>query len=109
MSVAASGTQTATLTTEHTLSGAAITTAGTYVLKVDTTNLANGETVTLKIYDKVLTGSTEHLIYTATYVHVQAEPVKASPPCVASFHFKATLTQTGGTGRAYDWSIEKIA
>lgn len=106
IAVLASGTQTATLTTEHTL--ATDVTGKTVVLVVDTANLVNGETVELKLYTKVLSGGTERLAYYATYIHVQGEPAKYSVPVPANISVKATLEQNGGTGRAFPWALLSI-
>jgi hypothetical protein len=99
----ASGTQTAVLTTEHTL--ATDTANHTYVLAVDTALLVNGETLELRLYTICLAAGTERLAYYATYQNGQGEPMKYSPPVPANISFKATLEQNGGTGRAFPWSL----
>lgn len=99
----ASGTQTATLTTEHDL--ATDTANHNYVLVVDAAALVAGETLELRLYTKVLSGGTERLAYTAIYQHVQGEPAKYSPPVPADISLRATLKQTGGTGRAFPWKL----
>ncbi|MDH5452679.1 MAG: hypothetical protein OEX14_04925, partial [Paracoccaceae bacterium] len=66
-SVNTSGSQTATLTTEHTL--ATVSTAGTFQLAVDAANLVNGETVTLRIYGKARSTDTERLMWEASFSH----------------------------------------
>jgi len=112
--VESSGTQTATVGTEHTL--ATITTSRTLILRVKTNNLADGATpdiVELKVYAKVLTGDTTPpdatvLAYAATYVGKQAETVKCSIPITSPFSAAFTLKQTQGTGRAFAWSVESI-
>lgn len=98
------GTQTATLTTRHQL-GTTITTAGNYALVVDTNALVNGEELLLEIEMKTLTGSTSRVTETARFSHAQAAPVKRSVPIPVAHEIKFYLTQTGGTGRAFDWSI----
>lgn len=102
----AGGTQAATVTTEHTL--VTITVAGTYQLVVNLTNLAEGATpdiVELKIYVKVRSGSSSAVAFEATYVGGQVdEIIKFSPPVPAPFEWKATLKQTQGTGRNFEWS-----
>jgi hypothetical protein len=103
--IIASGTVTPTTLGVEQNFAAADTTNKVYVLVVDATNLALGETVELRIYTKVLSTGTEHLAYRVAYNHVQGEPVKYSPPVPADVSFKATITQTGGTLRAYDWKI----
>ena len=101
-----SGSQTATLTTDHTL--ATITDAGTYVLTVDTANLADGETLTLRIKSKTRSADTSRLVYEANFEHAQSENFKASPaiPVIAEGVF--TLEQNGGTGRAFPWNILQL-
>jgi hypothetical protein len=99
----ASGTQSATISTEHTL--ATDTTNKTYVLAVDTNAMVNGDVLELRLYTKVLSGSTERLAYTATYAHAQTIPNIYSVPVPANRSLKATLKQTAGTGRSYDWVL----
>lgn len=103
VSVKTSGSQTATLTTEHDL--ATVTDAGIYVLAVDVNALVNGETVRLRIYGKARSSDTERLIYDATFSHAQSSPLKESVAIVSPHHMRATLRQDGGTGRAYPWAI----
>lgn len=103
-----SGTQTATLTTEHSL--ATTTTAGVFVLSVNLTNLVNGETVRLRVKTKVLTGDTAECVWEYTYSNDQGNiPIVQTPPLLSMFSYEATLTQTGGTGRAFPWSVVQVA
>lgn len=99
----ASGSQTAVISTEHTLT--TYTSGGTFVLVVDTADLVNGDTVELKLYTKCRSGDTERLAYVRRFKHAQAEINKYSIPVPADVHIKATLTQTAGTGRAFPWSL----
>lgn len=100
------GSQTATISTEHTL--ATITTAGTYVLMVDTNNMALGDKLTLKVKVKVQSTGTTRLAFTANYAHVQGEPVKLSIPVASTNEIVFTLEQTAGTGRAFPWEIVSL-
>lgn len=97
------GSQTATVTTEHTL--ATVTTVGTFVLVVDTANLANGDTLELRIKTKLTSGDTSQLAYFATYVNAQTDLNKYSIPVPSPIEFVATLKQTVGTGRVFIWAI----
>lgn len=99
-----SGSQTATISTEHQL-GTAITTAGVYVLVVDTAALALGDVLELRCKTKAKSGSTSRLAYFATYANAQTEPNKYSIPIPVDTEVVFTLTQTAGTGRAFDWDI----
>jgi hypothetical protein len=98
-----SGTQTATLDTEHTLDTE--TTAGTYVLVVDMVNLANGDIVILRIKTKYASGGTSHLAYKAIYANAQEELVKYSIPVPVDTEIIVTLEQTDGTGRDFPWNL----
>jgi len=101
-----SGTQTATLGTEHTL--ATITTAGTYVLNVDAAALVNGETLQLKAKVKTLSGGTSRLAYHGVFKHALALPSLFSIPVPALIEVVFTLQQDGGTGRAFPWNAIRI-
>lgn len=103
VSVKTSGSQTATLDTEHAL--ATITDAGVYVLAVDAAALASGESLRLCLYGKARSSDTERLVYQAAFSNAQTEPLKESVPVVSPHHLRATLTQSGGTGRSYPWAI----
>lgn len=101
----ASGTQTATLTTEHTLNGGAFTSNKTYVLVVDISALVNGETLELRAYMTCLTAGTERLLWYATWIHAQTEAIVMSAPIPSDISCKFTLEQNGGTGRAFPWKV----
>ena len=105
-SVKTSGDQTATLTTEHTL--ATVTDPGTYQLVVDAALLANGETLTLRIYGKAHSDETERLMWEANFSHILTIPLPASVPVVSPHHMKVTLEQNGGTGRAFPWAVYEL-
>ena len=101
-----SGTQTATLDTEHTLDTE--TDAGVYVLVIDTSNMAAGDITILRIKTKDKSGGTSRLAYSATYANIQGEPHKYSVPVPIDTEIVCTLEQTDGTGRNYDWNLLKL-
>ena len=103
-----SGTQAATINTEHSLASDSV--AGVYMLAVDTVNMANGDVLELRVKTKVLTSGTARLAYLATYAHVQADPIKYSIPVPIQEDggISATLKQTAGTGRNFDWSLLRM-
>lgn len=105
-SIKDSGSQTATVPTEHTL--ATVTDAGTYQLVVDTANMVNGDELDLKIYGKARTGDTERLLYRSSFAHVQTENLKASLAVVSPHHMKVTLNQIAGTSRAFPWAVYEL-
>lgn len=85
---------------------AADTTNKVYVLVVDTAALAGIEVVEFAIYTIVRAAGTERAAYRRSYTGPQtSQPIKYSPPVPANISFKARITQTGGTLRAYPWAI----
>lgn len=107
ITVIASGTQTATISTEHDL--ATDTANHTYVLKVDTAAMVASDLVELRLYSKCLSGGTERLAYVVSYQHAQGEPMKYSVPIPENISLRATLKQTAGTGRAFPWALLALA
>lgn len=106
--VVSSGTQTATINTEHTLYDSSGT-AGTFQLAVDIANLATGESVELRVYTKVI--NTSGTYRQAALVTGQAgdpSPASISPPLLCPNGAKFTLKQLSGTGRAFDWAVWSI-
>jgi len=102
----ANGSQTAIISTEHTLS--TVTDAGSYVLGVDLSNLALGDKLTLRIKTKIRSVGTTRLTYIATYVNVQSIENTLSIPIASPNEFVATLEQTAGTGRVFNWEITEL-
>ncbi len=104
-----SGTQTATIDTEHTLGTDPRLTDATYVLMVDVTNHADGDVTLLRFYEKVTgTGDTQRSMILGTIVGSQTNALWFSIPVLSIFGGKFTLEQTDGTGRSFDWSIRTI-
>jgi len=99
----ASGSQLAVIGTEHTLDTR--TSAGTYQLQVDLSNLLDGDAVELRVKSKARSAEgTAKLAYLATFSHAQGSPIVFSIP-VMSTYVVFTLKQTGGTGRTFVWSV----
>lgn len=104
--VDSSGSQTATVTTEHTL--ATPTTVATYVLSVDTVNMVNGDAVELRAYDMV-DATNYREAWKLTYQHAQGtRNGKVFPPLAVTTQAKFTLKQTAGTSRVFPWSVRRI-
>lgn len=97
------GTQVASVSTEHTLSTR--TAARTYVLLVDLSNLAAGDTVEIRAKLKVLSGSSVRQAYVETFTGEQVDDVFVSIPIPTAHSCSFTLKQTAGTGRSFDWGV----
>lgn len=103
-----SGTTSAlTINTETDL-GSSITTAGHYQLHLNLSNLASGENLELRIYQKVLSGDSEILMETINFFGVVTDLIKYSPVYVSLYSIRFTLKQTSGTGRTYKWNVVKL-
>lgn len=106
-SVKSDGTQSATVTTEHTLLDTAD--AGVYQLIANLVNLANGDELELRVYDKVLSGDSYGVAWQASQAHAQGADgeITQSPPRYYPYGAKFTLKQTAGTGRSFKWAVHQ--
>ena len=108
-----SGTQTATVTTEHFLAN--VNEVGVYTFHVDLVNMAAGDYVELRIYQMVLTGGTSRVAYFMPYYGVQptdgliAISVPISNELTDTNALRFSLKQTLGTGRNFPWKVLKHA
>ena len=103
VAVVSSGTQTAVISTEHTL--ATVTSVKTLVLNVDTSAMLIGDILELRIKYKTLTGGASVLYKLQAYQHSQAAPQKMSDPIPSDIETVFTLKQVAGTGRAFPWKV----
>ena len=76
-----------------------------FTFKIDTSNMASGDTVVLKVYDKVLGGGAFALVTQETYTNAQDLPIKFLPPQWITQEIKITLQRTAGTDRNYYWAL----
>ena len=102
--VSASGTTTALTTSELTL--ATDTTNGTFVLEVETSNMALGDLFEIRVY--TATGGTTAQAWKGAYQHAQINNHKISPPVASDASIKGTVTQVAGTGRTFAWKLLRI-
>ena len=109
----ASGTQSATVTTEHTLRD--VTGAGTYQLIVDLGAMLAGDVTELRVYEAVLTGGTLRLVAFQMFAGAQeADKLEAHSAWFPNLNVDAaslrfTLKQTFGTSRSYPWEVRKYS
>lgn len=109
----ASGTQTCTVTTEHTLSD--VNEAGVFTFVADFVNAAAGDVFEIRIYQMVLTGGTRRVllfdaVYGAQPTHDQIRAtVPVSNELTDSGALRFSIKQTFGTGRNVPWKVLKHA
>lgn len=111
LDIADSGSQTATISTEHTLSTQS-TNKNAYQLAVDVSAMANGATpdiVVIKEYSKARSGDSEQLVDQITLIGAQSQGlVRTLPTTIGQPYVRYTLTQTQGTGRAFPWAVSQV-
>lgn len=109
VTAAGSGTQTATVTTEHTLLDVAA--AGVYQIVADTTNMVANDVLELRVYQIALTGGTRRVVQMMTFYGAQLtdDIMKYSDPLgnelTDSGSLRFTLKQTFGTSRNFPWKV----
>jgi hypothetical protein len=109
----ASGTQAATVTTEHFVSSPNV--AGVFTFHVDTVNMVSGDVLELRIYQMVLTGGTQRVIFFVAYYGAQPtdDLIKVSIPIgnelTDTNSLRMSLKQTFGTSRNFPWKVLKYA
>jgi hypothetical protein len=85
------------------------TTAGVFQAFVDLNAVAAGDTFEFKAYEKVRTGDTQRVIYSARFTGAQGTAVWASPSLILGVGWDMTLKKLAGTDRAINWRISKAA
>jgi hypothetical protein len=110
--VATTGTQSGTHTvSSHEAILQEISLAATFILEIDLSNLAAGDAIELRIYNKVLTGGTLRVVYYQRYADAQPTDdqisisVPVSNDISTEVGLRFTLKQAVGTARAIPWKI----
>lgn len=94
---------------EHTLLD--IAAAGVYTLHVDSVNMADLDTMDLRVYQMILTGGTRRGALVQSFFDLQAtddliklfDPIANELTDAGALRF--TLTQRSGTARAFPWKV----
>ncbi len=104
----ASGTQTATIGTEHFLGTDPDTTAGPFQFGVELVNMVAGDRMELRVYEKP-TGSadTARQAHMYPFGHDNVDLLFLSDWLGFLHGWRYSLKQTAGTGRAFKWTIRK--
>lgn len=101
-------------TTEHSMTTDtagpdADTTEGIFQAFVDLNAVAAGDVFEFRAYEKVRTGDTQRLVYSARFANAQSTPVWASPSLILGIGWDMTLRKISGTDRAINWRISQVA
>jgi hypothetical protein len=106
-----SGSQTATLDTDHTLiTKSAPSSGGTFQLVVDAANLANGEELVLTLETKARAADTRRRVWRDRVADVLDTPILASPyvSIESGNELVCVLRQEGGSGRVFPWALKRV-
>jgi hypothetical protein len=103
-----SGTTSALTVGTETQLGSNSTTNATYVLKFNTSNMANGDVLEARIYAQDISSGSVIQFWKGVFANVQTNPGKQSIPIASDISLKCTLKQVAGTGRTYTWEILRI-
>lgn len=107
-----SGTE-AVSTTEHSMTtdtaGPDVdTTDGIFQIFLDVSDMIAGDQLQIRIYEKVLSSSTQRIVYQSILTGAQSEPIWVSPSLILMHGWDATLDALAGT-ITVDWSIRQVA
>lgn len=112
VSVASSGSQAATVGTEHTL--VTLAGPGVYVFEVDSSPMAAQDWLELRVKGPTLSGGTVQVHFFAAYYGVQPteEIMKSSVPFVvdatAGGHVCTLKQVAGAAGRTFPWKVLQL-
>jgi hypothetical protein len=102
--LSSSGSQTAVIGTEHTLT--TDTTNATYYYEVDMNNLANADVLELRIYTMTASGGTLRVAWKSTFGPIPpVNLISPSPPQPSDQSCRVALKQIAGTGRVFPWKL----
>lgn len=101
-------------TTEYSLPNnsttlANITDDGIYQVFLDLAALTVAEEYLLRVYEKVQSSGTKRVVFSATFLGAQAQPVWVSPSLILLHGWDMTMDKVAGTDSTIEWSIRKVA
>lgn len=86
-----------------------LTNKGVYTLVLDpVTNMAKGDEFRWRVYEKASTGATKRVLMSGTLSDTQSENVMI-PNLILGIGWDITLQRTGGSNRAFHWSIRRLS
>lgn len=84
------------------------TTDGVFQLWIDAVNMAKGDEFTVRMYEKVLSGTTKDVFARWSLLGLQSE-IFVTPPFVLMQGWDMTIQKIAGTDRAFYASVRQIA
>ena len=84
------------------------TTDGVIQVFLDVSDMIAGDQLQIRVYEKVLSSSTQRIVYQAILTGAQSEPIWVSPSLIMMHGWDVTLDALAGT-ITVDWSIRQVA
>ena len=78
------------------------------ILAVDVNNMADGDTIELRIYGKARSSDSERQIWFASFSNSQTDKLKESVPVASPHSYRASIKRVGGSDHAYPWAIYEL-
>lgn len=85
------------------------TTDGVFQCWLDLNALLKGDVFEFKVYEKVLSGGTQRVVYRTRFANAQSDPIWVSPSLILLHGWDMTLLKISGTDRSIDASIRQVA
>ncbi len=85
-----------------------LTDKGVFQLFLKSTAMAKGDEYKVRFYEKASTGATKSVFFTATLSDVQSEQF-THPPMILGIGWDMTAQRTGGSNRAFSWSVRQVS
>lgn len=87
---------------------AADTADGVFQTFLDVSDMVAGDSLQIRVYEKVRSGDTQRIVYQAILVGAQSEPIWASPALILLHGWDFTLDALAGTITVL-WSIRQVS
>lgn len=81
---------------------------GVFQVFIDVSDMVAGDQLQIRIYEKVLSSSTQRIVYQSILTGTQSEPIWVSPSLILLHGWDVTLDALAGTITC-DWSIRQVA
>lgn len=85
-----------------------ITVDGVYQAFIDFTDMAAGDQYQVKVYETIISGGSQELLYEATITGVQTQAF-VIPSIILLHGWDVTVKKLAGTDRTIGWSIRQVA
>ena len=84
------------------------TSDGVFQIFLDVSDIVLGDELQIRVYEKAQAADTQRIVYQATLIDAQANPIWVSPSLILMNGWDVTLDAIAGT-ITVTWSIRKVA